>query len=120
MNRMLMRTVEQGTGRRARVEGRTVAGKTGTTNDNRDAWFVGYAPGVTLAVWVGNDANQPMRDVTGGTLPADIFSDVMGAALADRPNADLPQTAKPDDVIRQDRLNSLLDQLENAATTAGE
>jgi penicillin-binding protein 1A len=118
MNRMLVRTVEQGTGRRARVGGRTVAGKTGTTNDNRDAWFVGYAPGVTLAVWVGNDANQPMRYVTGGTLPADIFSDVMGAALADRPNADLPQTAKPDDVIRQDRLNSLLDQLENAATTA--
>jgi penicillin-binding protein 1A len=120
MNRMLVRTVEQGTGRRARVDGRTVAGKTGTTNDNRDAWFVGYAPGVTLAVWVGNDANQPMRYVTGGTLPADIFSDVMGAALADRPNADLPQTAKPDDVIRQDRLNSLLDQLENAAATADE
>lgn len=120
MNRMLVRTVEQGTGRRARVDGRTVAGKTGTTNDNRDAWFVGYAPGVSLAVWVGNDRNDPMRYVTGGTLPADIFADVMRAALADRPQAYLPQTAKPDDVIRQDRLNSLLDQLENAATVTGE
>lgn len=117
INRMLVRTVKQGTGRRAQVEGRTVAGKTGTTNDNRDAWFVGYAPGVTLAVWVGNDRNDPMRDITGGTIPADIFSDVMSVALADRPQAGLPQTAKPDDVVRQDRLNSLLDQLENAATT---
>lgn len=119
INRMLVRTVEHGTGRRARVDGRTVAGKTGTTNDNRDAWFVGYAPGVTLAVWVGNDDNKPMRFVTGGTLPADIFSDVMSVALADHPHAELPQTAKPDDVVRKDRLNSLLDQLEGV-TTAGE
>ncbi|GHA94904.1 penicillin-binding protein [Algimonas arctica] len=119
INRMLVLTVEHGTGRRARVEGRTVAGKTGTTNDNRDAWFVGYAPGVTLAVWVGNDRNEPMRYVTGGTLPADIFSDVMTVALADRPQASLPQTAKPDDVVRKDRLNSLLDHLEEA-TTAGQ
>ncbi|MGJ8561249.1 MAG: transglycosylase domain-containing protein [Litorimonas sp.] len=117
INRMLVLTVEHGTGRRARVEGRTVAGKTGTTNDNRDAWFVGYAPGVSLAVWVGNDGNEPMRQVTGGTLPADIFSDVMTVALADRPYASLPQTAKPDDVVRKDRLNSLLDQLEDATTT---
>lgn len=116
INRMLIRTVEQGTGRRARVDGRTVAGKTGTTNDNRDAWFVGYAPGVSLAVWVGNDENDTMRHITGGTLPADIFGDVMRAALLDRPFAVLPQTAKTDDAVRKDKLNSLLDVLEDAAT----
>ncbi|MEM7730273.1 MAG: PBP1A family penicillin-binding protein [Pseudomonadota bacterium] len=119
MNRMLVGTVERGTGRRARVPGRQVAGKTGTTNDHRDAWFVGYAPDVALGVWVGNDANQPMRRVTGGTLPAEIFADVMGAALADRPAALLPQTAKPDGLVRRDRLNSLLDALEEA-TAAGQ
>lgn len=119
INRMLVLSVEHGTGRRARVDGRTIAGKTGTTNDNRDAWFVGYAPGVTLAVWVGNDSHAPMRHVTGGTLPADIFSDVMAAALSDRPSARLPQTAKPDAIVRKDRLNSLLDQLEDA-TAAGQ
>jgi penicillin-binding protein 1A len=117
INRMLVLTVQHGTGRRARVDGRSIAGKTGTTNDNRDAWFVGYAPGVSLAVWVGNDANDPMPYITGGTIPAEIFSDVMTAALADRPMAELPQTAKPDDVIRQDRLNSLLDTLEGATTS---
>jgi len=115
INRMLVHTVENGTGRRAHVAGRMVAGKTGTTNDNRDAWFVGYAPGVSMAVWVGNDANEPMRQITGGTIPAEIFADVMSAALADRPHADLPQMAKPDTMVQQDRLNTLLDQLEAAA-----
>ncbi|MGB6318419.1 MAG: penicillin-binding transpeptidase domain-containing protein, partial [Litorimonas sp.] len=116
MNRMMIRTVEQGTGRRAQVPGRQVAGKTGTTNDHRDAWFVGYAPGLTLGVWVGNDENAPMRGLTGGTIPAEIFSDVMGAALADRPAATLPQTAKPDSLVRRDRLDALLDVLEAATT----
>lgn len=116
MNRMLVRTVEQGTGRNARIRGRTVAGKTGTTNNHRDAWFVGYAPGATLAVWVGNDANQPMRRVTGGTIPARIFHDVMAATLAERPVAELPQTAKPDWAVRQTKLTSLLDRLEQATS----
>lgn len=120
MNHMLTRVVEQGTGRRARVDGRMVAGKTGTTNDNRDAWFVGYAPGVSIAVWVGNDANRAMPGITGGTIPASIFSDVMGAALSERPVTSLPRTAKPDTLVRKDRLDSLLDQLERAATESGQ
>jgi penicillin-binding protein 1A len=120
MNRMLVRTVEQGTGRRARVTGRQVAGKTGTTNDHRDAWFMGYAPGLALGVWVGNDDNRPMARITGGTIPAEIFSDVMTAALIDRPQAALPQTAKPDELVRRDRLDDLLDVLETAASTAGQ
>lgn len=112
MNRMLVRTVEMGTGRNAQVKGRQVAGKTGTTNDHRDAWFVGYAPGTTLAIWVGNDENLPMKQVTGGTIPARIFSDVMTATLAVRPAAELPQAAKPDWAVRQTQLSSLLDRLE--------
>lgn len=101
MNRMLHRVVEQGTGRNARVRGREIAGKTGTTNDHRDAWFVGYAPGVTTAVWVGDDENRPMRRVTGGSIPARIFSDVMSAALADRPNVPLPRAEEPEWAIRR-------------------
>jgi penicillin-binding protein 1A len=116
MNRMLVRTVEEGTGRRARIAGRQIAGKTGTTNDHRDAWFVGYVPDLTLGVWVGNDQNLPMKRVTGGTIPADIFADIMAEALKDRPAAALPQTAKPDALVRQEKLDSLLDRLETAAT----
>ncbi len=119
MNRMMTGVVERGTGRRARVPGRDVAGKTGTTNDFRDAWFVGYAPGLSLGVWVGNDAGTPMQRVVGGTIPAEIFADVMSAALDGRPAAALPRTAKPDEMVRQDRLNDLLDVLE-AATAAGQ
>ncbi len=119
MNRMLVRTVQAGTGRRAQVNGRSVAGKTGTTNDNRDAWFVGYAPGLSLAVWVGDDDNAPMKRITGGTLPADIFSDVMGVALETRPMAELPQIAKPDNILQQSSFNALLDRWENAASESG-
>ncbi|WP_298917839.1 PBP1A family penicillin-binding protein [uncultured Algimonas sp.] len=119
MNRMLVGTVERGTGRRALIADREVAGKTGTTNGNRDAWFVGYAPDLTLGVWIGNDANAPMDRITGGTIPAQVFSDVMGAALSERPFASLPRTAKPDDLVRRDRLNSLLDRIE-LATAAGQ
>jgi penicillin-binding protein 1A len=118
MNRMLVRSVEQGTGRAARISGRDIGGKTGTTNDNRDAWFVGVAPDLSLAVWVGDDDNQPMRGVTGGTIPARIFADVMGAALEDRPRATLPQAPEPDWAIRQAEFNSLLDTLEAAVPPA--
>ena len=120
MNRMLVRAVERGTGRQARVEGREVAGKTGTTNDNRDAWFVGYAPGLSLAVWVGDDDNTPMDGVTGGTLPARIFSDVMAAALADQPVTALPQAPEPDWARRQVEFRSLLDRLSAANAQSGE
>ncbi|GLQ19775.1 transglycosylase domain-containing protein [Algimonas porphyrae] len=121
MNRMLIHTVEAGTGRRAQVDGRMIAGKTGTTNDNRDAWFVGYAPDLTLAVWIGNDANQPMARITGGTIPAEIFGDVMSVALMDRPVAMLPQAERPDnpvpEVVEADTsFSALLDQLERATT----
>ena len=95
LNRVLTRAVEAGTGRRAAVPGRHVAGKTGTTNDHRDAWFAGYAPGVTTVVWVGNDANDPMDGVTGGSIPATIFADHMARALEGTPRATLPVSSPP-------------------------
>ncbi len=118
MNRMLVRAVERGTGGRARVAGREVAGKTGTTNDNRDAWFVGYAPGLSMAVWVGDDDNAAMDGVTGGTIPAEIFSDVMSAALADQPVTALPQAAEPDWARQQVEFRSLLERLAAANAQA--
>lgn len=84
--------VEGGTGTGARLDGRPAAGKTGTSQGNRDAWFVGYTPELTAAVWVGYpDAARPMRgvrgvgEVGGGTFPAWIWRRLMSAALADQP-----------------------------------
>ena len=76
MVRMLAGVVARGSGRAAAVPGRAVAGKTGTTQDSRDAWFVGWVNGTVIAVWLGNDDNTPMRGVTGSGLPARLFHDI--------------------------------------------
>ncbi len=76
MARMLRAVVDRGTGRQAAVPGRAVAGKTGTTQDSRDAWFIGGVNNRIIGVWLGNDGDQPMRDVLGGTLPARLFHDI--------------------------------------------
>ena len=112
MNRLMTRTVTHGTGRRAAISGRQVAGKTGTTNDFRDAWFVGYAPDHVTAVWVGDDDNAPMANVTGGTIPAKIFKDTMQAQLSNAPAARLPVSSEPDWARKNTQLQNLLDQLE--------
>jgi penicillin-binding protein 1A len=81
MTRMLNRVVTDGTGRGAQVPGWDVAGKTGTSQGWRDAWFIGYTTRYVAGVWVGNDDDRPMAEVTGGSAPARIFSQVMTAAL---------------------------------------
>jgi len=81
MNQMMRQVVISGTGTGARVPGYDLAGKTGTTSDYRDAWFVGYTGGFVTAVWVGRDNNKPMKGVTGGNVPARIWREYMAAAL---------------------------------------
>ncbi|WP_301592216.1 transglycosylase domain-containing protein [Sabulicella glaciei] len=86
MRRMMQAVTARGTGRAAAVPGVVTGGKTGTTQDYKDAWFIGYAalPGGTVAIgiWMGNDRNQPMEDVRGGTLPARLFREVIEARLS--------------------------------------
>jgi penicillin-binding protein 1A len=89
MNEMLMSVVNSGTGRSAKID-RQVAGKTGTTSDYKDAWFIGYTTDLVAGVWVGNDDNDSMKKVTGGTLPANIWRGFMAAASAGTPASNLP------------------------------
>jgi len=112
MNYMLTQAVESGTGRRARVQGHMIAGKTGTTNDFKDAWFVGYAPDRVTAVWVGDDENTSMEDVTGGSIPALVFKDTMQAQLSSAPKARLPISSEPDWARKNAQLQNLLNHLE--------
>ncbi|MEM1409559.1 MAG: PBP1A family penicillin-binding protein [Pseudomonadota bacterium] len=82
MTDLLRAVTNTGTGRSARVEGYDVAGKTGTTDDWRDAWFIGYSAHYTAGVWVGNDENEEMTKVSGATLPAQIWSQFMAETHA--------------------------------------
>ncbi len=73
MTQMLRDVIQTGTGHGAKLGRREAGGKTGTSQDYRDAWFVGFTAHFTTGVWMGNDDNSPMKDVTGGLLPADIW-----------------------------------------------
>ena len=80
LNLMMHAVVEQGTGRRTRIPGLVSAGKTGTTNAYRDAWYVGYTGNYAAGVWFGNDDYQPTNRMTGGSLPGMTWREVMLAA----------------------------------------
>ena len=95
MNDMLQATLRNGTGKRARLPGRPAAGKTGTTQKFRDAWFVGYTAHLVGGVWVGRDNGRPMKGVTGGSLPAEIWKRVMERAHEDVAPTPLPGIKSP-------------------------
>ena len=86
MTYMLRKVVEIGTGKAANIAA-NIAGKTGTTNDYRDAWFVGFTPDIVTGVWVGNDNNTKLPGITGGSLPARVFAQYMKTAVENFPKS---------------------------------
>ena len=98
MNAMMRETVRAGTAQRAQLPGWQVAGKTGTSQDFRDAWFVGYTAHLITGVWLGNDDSSPTRRATGGGLPVEIWARAMrsahqGVAVASLPGQSAPSFA---------------------------
>ena len=87
MTAIMKTVIQSGTGRAANI-GKPAAGKTGTTDDCKDAYFIGFTPDVVTGVWVGNDDNSKMGELTGGTVPAKIWRDVMLVATAPYGNSD--------------------------------
>jgi penicillin-binding protein 1A len=90
MNSMMRQVILTGTGTKARFDGQDMGGKTGTSQDYRDAWFVGYTPYLVTGVWMGNDDNTPTKKVTGGSLPALVWHDIMQQAHRGMPELPLP------------------------------
>src|SRR4029079_714958 len=97
MNHMMRAVVTDGTGRSAQFGDFEIAGKTGTSQDYRDAWFIGYTAHYIAGVWAGNDDNSPTRKMTGGSIPAAIWKDVMEQAHAGLANLPLPGNDNPYD-----------------------
>jgi penicillin-binding protein 1A len=125
---MMKATVTIGTGRAARLEDRPSGGKTGTTQDYRDAWFVGFTADYVCGVWIGNDNNAPMHKATGGTLPAAIFHDFMTSAekglparpllgdtlvAAAEPTEETPQQSSPDTTAKAEKPGTIEDILDS-------
>ena len=87
MTAIMKTVITNGTGRAANI-GKPAAGKTGTTDDCKDAYFIGFTPDVVTGVWVGNDDNTRMGELTGGTVPAKIWRDIMLVATEPYGNSD--------------------------------
>jgi penicillin-binding protein 1A len=87
---MMNQVVENGTGQRANLANVEVAGKTGTTNSARDAWFIGFTSDYVAGVWMGYDDNRPLTGVTGGGLPAELWRQTMERIQANQPASPLP------------------------------
>lgn len=88
MTTMLEGVIDHGTGTAVAI-GRPAAGKTGTTDDNKDAWFVGYTPDIVTAVWIGDDTgSHSLGEIYGGTIPAEIWKDYMSSATSDESGGD--------------------------------
>lgn len=121
MNHMLSQALIVGTGTKASLKGRPAAGKTGTTQDLRDAWFVGYTGQLTAGIWFGNDDGSPTKSATGGSLPAESWRTFMTAAHDGLPIVSLPGndfTVTAD--ISQTKANRARQSEENQAIGSGE
>jgi penicillin-binding protein 1A len=92
MNAMMRETLISGTAKKAEIPGWMAAGKTGTSQDFRDAWFIGYTANLVTGVWLGNDDNSPTKKATGGGLPVEVWSRFMRAAHEGVPVAGLPNS----------------------------
>jgi penicillin-binding protein 1A len=111
MIQLMRQVLVSGTGVRAQIPGRDLAGKTGTTSDYHDAWFVGYTGGFTAAVWTGRDDDTPMKRVTGGLTPAEIWRMFMIAALPRLDVQPIPGASPPPALGQPgDLIGNLIDQ----------
>ncbi len=107
---MLVQVVAQGTGQAAQLTRGHVAGKTGTTQDYRDAWFIGYTNTLVTGIWMGNDDNSPMNGVTGGKYPARLWHDYMEQAIG-VPVRNFSTTMPRGDTQDNDGFSGMLDRL---------
>ena len=114
MNDMLGAVINRGTGKRARLEKHPAAGKTGTSTDYRDAWFIGYTGHFTAGVWLGNDDNSPTNGISGGGLPAVLWKKLMQMVHEGRPPLPLPGLGKentpaaPALIVERPPLNDII------------
>lgn len=105
---MMEQVVSQGTGQRAQFGGRQLAGKTGTTSAAKDAWFIGFSADYVAGVWMGYDDNTPLKGVTGGGLPAEIWREAMQRVHEGVPLRDLPMVRPaPAQVVFEGDVNAL-------------
>ncbi|MES1199392.1 MAG: PBP1A family penicillin-binding protein [Pseudomonadota bacterium] len=119
MTSMMGAVVLRGTGTAARLGDRDVAGKTGTSTDYRDAWFMGYTADYVAGVWIGHDDYTPMARITGGTIPAVIWADVMRVAHRNIESHPLPGIEQPASSPEQVEMASFFDSLANAFGQSG-
>lgn len=124
MTSMLEGVIARGTGTAASI-GRPAAGKTGTTDDNHDAWFIGYTPDIVTAVWIGDDTgSQSLGEIYGGTVPAQIWHDYMASAVSGTSADDFDVPAgmgkayyeEPKEEVKSDKKNDKEDKKEESAS----
>ena len=124
MTSMLEGVIARGTGTAASI-GRPAAGKTGTTDDNHDAWFIGYTPDIVTAVWVGDDTgSQSLGEIYGGTVPAQIWHDYMASAVSGTSADDFDVPAgmgkayyeEPKEEVKSDKKNDKEDKKDESAS----